>query len=127
MKIVLLLTLMLILAAPAAPAPVAQKDDEQAFAAFFTKFKVAVATMDKEAVAAMTKLPFLFENQERSKEEFVRIYDKLFDRPVRNCFMRAKPAKEGEGYSVACAKYVFNFERVKNEYKLSTFTPDPEQ
>jgi hypothetical protein len=126
MKTVLLLTLTLSLAAAAA-VPFPQKGDDQAFAAFFTKFKAAVATIDKEAVAAMTKLPFLFENQERSKEEFVKIYDRLFDRKVRGCFLRAQPVKDGDSYSVACAKYVFHFERVKGEYKFSTFTPDPEQ
>lgn len=33
------------------------------FAAFYTKFKAAVVADNKEAVADMTKLPFLFESK----------------------------------------------------------------
>jgi hypothetical protein len=99
-------------------------EDAQAFAAFWTKFKAAVAQRDKEAVASMTKLPFLFESQEHSKAGFIKIYDQLIDRRVTKCLASAKPVQEGDLFEVFCGKNIFYFGKVEGEYKFLEFGTD---
>src|SRR6266498_4389227 len=73
---------------------------DPAFAAFWVKFKTALAKNDKEAVASMTRLPFLFDSREQTRAGFLKIYDQLFSARVKKCFVSAKPLKEGDDYEV---------------------------
>jgi hypothetical protein len=100
------------------------KPDNQHFQSFWQKFKVAVAKNNKEAVASMTKLPFLFESKERTRAQFIRIYNQLFDIRVRKCIATAKALREGDVYEVFCAKKIFYFGKVEGEYKLIEFGVD---
>lgn len=98
---------------------------DQNFEAFWAKFKAAVAKDDKEAVAPMTKLPFLFESKERTREEFIKtVYDQLLDRRVKRCFATAKLVKEGDPYEVFCGKHIFHFGLVEGSYKFTEFAVD---
>ncbi len=97
------------------------QNKEQTFASFWTWFKAAIAKNDKEAVASMTKLPFLFESEERDKRGFIAIYDKLFDRKLRRCIQTAKPLKEGESYEIFCGELILYFSRVDGKFKLIEF------
>ncbi|HEX5733987.1 MAG TPA: hypothetical protein VF131_14225 [Blastocatellia bacterium] len=99
-------------------------DHNQHFQSFWRKFKIAVAKNDKQAVASMTKLPFLFESKERTRTQFIRIYNQLFDMRVRKCFATAKALKEGDVYEVFCAKKIFYFGKVEGEYKMIEFGVD---
>ena len=99
-------------------------DHNQLFQTFWRKFKVAVAKNDKQAVASMTKLPFLFESQERTRTQFIKIYNQLFDLKVRRCFATAKALREEDVYEVFCAKRIFYFGKVEGEYKLIEFGVD---
>ena len=100
------------------------KVHDQHFQSFWRKFKVAVAKNDKHAVASMTKLPFLFESQERTRAQFIKIYNQLFDLKVRRCFATAKALREEDVYEVFCAKRIFYFGKVEGEYKLIEFGVD---
>jgi hypothetical protein len=72
----------------------------------------------------MTKLPFLFDSKERTRSEFIRIYDQLFDAKVRKCFASAKVLKEGDLYEVFCAKKIFYFGEVDGGYRFTEFSAD---
>jgi hypothetical protein len=69
----------------------------------------------------MTRFPFLFESRERSRNEFVRIQNRLFTRKIRKCFAAAKPQPEGEMYDVFCGALIFYFGRVDGEFKFLEF------
>src|SRR3981081_93483 len=62
------------------------------FAAFWIKFRAAVARNDKAAVADMTKLPFMLESKEHDRAGFMKQYSSLFTSTVRRCFARARPS-----------------------------------
>ena len=103
------------------PVAAGSQDKPQTFASFWTGFKAAIARNDKEAVASMTRLPFLFESEERDKAGFIAIYDKLFDRKLRRCIQTAKPLKEGESYEIFCGELILYFARVDGKFKLTEF------
>jgi len=92
---------------------------DPAFTAFLTKFKAAVAKDDKEAVATMTKLPFLFDSKEQKHDGFIKIYDKLFTARVKKCFATAKPVKDGDSYEIFCGKTIYLFAKVNGSYKFT--------
>ena len=95
------------------------------FAAFWTTFKAAVAKDDKAAVAAMTNFPFLYESEERTKDEFVKkIYNELFDKQVKRCFATRKPIQEDDAFVVFCGQINFYFRQVDGEYRLIEFGAD---
>lgn len=100
--------------------PQTPKSDPE-FTAFLTKFRAAISGNDKAAVASMTKLPFLYENKERNREEFIRIYSELFTPKIRRCLATAKPLKEGENYDLFCGQLIFYLGKDSGEYKLLEF------
>jgi hypothetical protein len=73
---------------------------QETFASFWQTFKAAISRNDKQAVASMTKLPFLYDSQERDRAGFLKIYDELFTRKIRRCLATAKPTREGQNYDV---------------------------
>ena len=86
---------------------------------FWTKFKAAVIANDKEAVAAMTRLPFLYEGRELTKPAFIQKFGVLFDVRAKRCFEKAKLVKEGGGFEVFCGKQIFLFDKVSGAYKFT--------
>ena len=115
-----LIALLLLASAPlTAQSPAKTKADS--FAAFWNEFKSAVAKDDKEAVAAMTKLPIYLANKERSKDGFLKLYPSLFTKKVKTCLVSAKPVKEvnQDSYSVFCGKSIYVFARVEGKYKFT--------
>ena len=94
----------------------------ETFPAFWTKFKAAMARNDKEAIADVTKLPFLFDSKERDRAGFIQIYNRLFTRKIRQCIAKAKPEKEGENYDVFCGELIFYFGKdTDGKYKFLEF------
>jgi hypothetical protein len=94
----------------------------ETFTAFWKTFKAAVARNDKEAVADLTKLPFLYESKERDRAGFVKIYNQLLTRKIRSCIATAKPTKEGENYDVFCGELIFYFGKdADGKYKFLEF------
>jgi len=95
------------------------KPEAHSFAAFWLQFKAAVEKGDKEAIAGMTKLPFIYEKL--AKAPFVKQCDELFSARVRRCFRNAKPVKEDkrDSYSVFCGENIFVFEKGKDGYQFT--------
>src|SRR5262245_66362096 len=95
------------------------KQTPEDFASFWPRFKAAVSAADKEAVASMTKLPFLFEGDELSKARFIEKFDTIFDKRVKARILKARPVKDGSYYEVFCgAESVFMFKRIDGKYKF---------
>ena len=101
-----------------------QQSSSPEFAKFWSKFRAAVLKNDKEAVASLTKLPFDVSNKSLDKSEFIKSYPKLFDRQIRRCFMKEKPVRDNETYSLFCGAngdQGLLFEKVNGEYKFVAF------
>ncbi|MEP6920561.1 MAG: hypothetical protein ABI967_05500 [bacterium] len=97
---------------------------DQEFKTFWPRFRSAVVNHDKEAIASMTKFPFLYESEERTRASFLKIQDQLFTRKIRKCFATAKPLKERDAYDVFCGGLIFYFGKSDGEYKFLEFGAD---
>jgi hypothetical protein len=95
-----------------------QSQVSQSFKTFWMKLKTAVAANDREAVASMTKLPFLFDNQDLNREGFIKRYDEIIDRKARRCFAREKPLREQESYEIFCGQMIYYFSQDNGEWKF---------
>ena len=94
----------------------------ETFTSFWKTFKAAIARNDKQAVADVTKLPFLFDSKEQDRAGFIKIYNQLFTRKMRRCIATAKPEKEGENYDVFCGDLIFYFGKdTDGKYKFLEF------
>ena len=95
------------------------KAEARSFPAFWAQFKAAVQKQDKEAVAGMTKFPFM--GKYLSKADFIKGYALILDERTRRCFRNAKPVKDdkGDGYSVLCGEEIFSFSKVNGEYRFT--------
>jgi hypothetical protein len=101
-----------------------QQSSSPEFTKFWSKFRAAVIKNDKEAVASLTKLPFVVSNKSLDKSEFIKSYHKLFDRKIRRCFMNEKPIRDNESYSLFCGAsgdQGLLFEKVSGEYRFVAF------
>jgi hypothetical protein len=89
------------------------------FPAFWAQFNAAVQKRDKEAVARMTKFPFM--GQYRSKADFIKGYALILDERTRRCFSKAKPIKDDgrDSYSVFCGEEIYGFSKVEGEYRFT--------
>ena len=85
-------------------AEVAQKDD--GFRRFYADFQNAVKAGDKEGVARLTNFDhFTWEASDslrrvKTKEDFMKNYDKMFTQVVKTKIATAKPIKTDEGYFI---------------------------
>lgn len=130
MKTIGLVILLFLISAPliaqSAAKPKADSPKADLFAAFWAEFKTAVAKDDKEAVAAMTKLPIYLANKQQSKAGFLKLYPGLFPKKVKTCFATAKPVKEynQDSYSVFCGKSIYVFARENGKWKFTDLGVD---
>jgi hypothetical protein len=114
----------------------------QSFSGFWLRFKSAVDSGDKPAIAAMTKLPFSLGYDQiakggeaflRSKTSFLHKYKYIFDGEVdaKKCFASAVPEKAKTGYAVACSfrseppgserPFIYSFTRTKKGWRFAVF------
>ena len=94
----------------------------ETFASFWKTFKAAIARNDKEAIADVTKLPFLYNSQERDRAGFLKIYGELFTRKIRRCMATAKPKKAADTYEVYCGELIFYFSKdTEGKYQFREF------
>ena len=92
------------------------------FNVFWKDFKAAIARNDKEAIANVTKFPFLYESKERDRAGFIKIYPQLFTPKIRRCIAKAKLVKEQENYDVFCGELIFYFGKdTDGKYKFLEF------
>ena len=111
---------LLVLTISIAPAQTPSKPET--FASFWKTFKAAIARNDKEAIADLTKLPFLYDSQERDRAGFLKIYGQLFTRKVRRCMATAKPKKAADTYEVYCGELIFYFSKdTEGKYQFREF------
>ena len=102
--------------------PARSATNQETFASFWKTFKAAIAKNDKEGVADMTKLPLLYDSQERDRAGFLKIYGHLFTRKVRRCIATAKTVKEEDSYDVFCGQLIFYFSKdTDGKYRLREF------
>ena len=95
---------------------------DSGFDSFWKTFKAVMAKNDKEAVADMTKLPFLYDSKERDRAGFIRIYPSLFSPKIRKCIATAKLVKDQENYEVFCGQLIFYFGKDSDgKYKFLEF------
>ena len=109
---------------------------ESDFSAFWQKFKSAVISGDKAAVAEMTKFPLSMPYEVKAvknKEGFSRRYDEIFkgEANAAQCFAKVEPGKaDGGGYEIYCpfkdtpndmenAPIRFMFESTKGGWKFT--------
>jgi hypothetical protein len=85
-----------------------QSPGQNEFRAFWSKFKSAVASSDKVAVAELTKFPLSMPygvKAVKNKEDFLRRYNEIFKGEANavQCFTSGKPQKEStQRYEVYC-------------------------
>jgi hypothetical protein len=101
------------LALPALSAP------DKEFDAFWTKFKAALQKNDKNAVADMTKLPYLFDSKNLNRQQFIQQYPKLFPASTRKCLQSGKPVKDKDCYMVFCGEEIFIFAKSGKNYAFT--------
>jgi hypothetical protein len=81
---------------------------ETDFSAFWKKFKSAVVSGDKSAVAGMTKFPLsmpYLQKKVKDKADLLRRYNEIFNGEANaaQCFARAEPKKDSaRGYEIYC-------------------------
>jgi len=122
MKLKRQLATIVLLALTISIAPAQTPSKPETFASFWKTFKAAIARNDKEAIADLTKLPFLYDSQERDRAGFLKIYGQLFTRKVRRCIATAKPVKEGDSYDLFCGELIFYFSKdTAGKYQFREF------
>lgn len=112
------------LAAPACVAPASRAGQD--FPQFLAEFRQALARNDAAGVAALTRLPFLYEGVARDRAGFLALYPRLFDASVRRCLARGKPLAEDGAQVIFCRPYAFYFRPVAGEWRLVEFGADGE-
>jgi hypothetical protein len=104
---------------------------KDAFPAFWQKFKAAVLTRDKKAVAALTRFPIGVSNGApiiQSSAELSRRFSEVFDQDTNaaQCFAKTEPTADTESpdrYTVTCPNkddnfVVYEFERTQQGWKF---------
>lgn len=93
-----------------AGAALAAPDKE--FDTFWTKFKAALQKNDKNAIADMTKLPYMLNSKNLNKQQFLQAYPKIFTAQIRKCLSTQKPVKDKDSYFVFCGEEIYIFAKV---------------
>ena len=94
---------------------------DESFAPFWAQFKTAVASKNKEAIAAMTKFPFEYLSDSLTKADFMKKCDAIFSAKVQRCLRNAKAVKadDRDSYSVFCGQTIFVFEKGNGGYQFT--------
>lgn len=92
---------------------------DASFDAFWAKFKAAVATKDKAAVASMTKLPYAMESKQLNSAQFIANYDQVFPKATMKCFAKAKPVADKDNYFVFCGESIYCFNKVQGKWMFT--------
>src|SRR5215510_2611045 len=134
-RLILLGFLMIGFSATVTPMSRAAQDD--GFAKFYAEFQAAVKAGDKEKVASLTDFDdFYWEatdalREVKTREAFLKNYDKMFTPAIKNKIATAKPKKDEKGYysiewHTPNTQYGFEFKPEKDgSYKLEGYTVGP--
>jgi hypothetical protein len=102
----------------ALPANAAGKPDKQ-FDAFYTKFKTALAKNDRNLVADLTKLPFLYDSKQLDKKQFIAKLNTIIPKADVARLQKEKAIVDNGVTEVFCDEAIYCFEKVKGEYKFT--------
>lgn len=108
--------------APAMPKPYFSKSSsgkpDEAFIAFFEKFRDAVVKKDKNAVAAMIRYPF--SSDVKNKKDLMKRYDEVFNEAIVDAIkaMTEITAEKDGTMWILQDDLLFKFAKVGNEYKF---------
>ena len=86
---------------------------------FWRQFKQAIQKNDKEAVANMTKLPYLLDSKSLNRQQFLTKYEVLFPKRVRQGLLKEKPVADKGTYMVFVGEEIFLFTKQKGTYVFS--------
>ncbi|MBX9567813.1 MAG: hypothetical protein K2X77_02920 [Candidatus Obscuribacterales bacterium] len=89
------------------------------FSAFWVQFKAAVKKRDKNALASMTKLPFLYNSKNLQKTQFISKIDEILPAKLANCFAKEKPVADAGSYSAFCGEQIYVFSKVNGKYMFT--------
>jgi len=119
-----LAALLMVVPAQVRAAPVADPLMD-AFSPWITAWQRDVARGDAQAVAATTRLPFLFEGRRLDAEGFVRaVWPALFKPALRRCWAQARPQAEGSDRTLHCGAYTLYFEAGQRGWALREFNAE---
>jgi hypothetical protein len=93
---------------------------DEAFIAFYEKFREAVAKKDKNAVATMTRFPF--SSDVKNKKDLMKFYDDVFNETLLQAIntMSEVVAEPDGTVSMRHGDYSYIFVKVKDEYKFAS-------
>ena len=103
--------------AKAAPEPVVSKE----FLSFWEEFKAALRKNDKNALADMTKLPYLdlIGDKKLNRAEFIAKSEKIFSASICKCLLRQKPVADKDSVFVFCDDDIYIFAKDQGKYKFT--------
>lgn len=113
------------IAAPAPKDPVASPELQKEFASFIEKFRAAVKANDPDAVAGMSKMPFVNHTDMRSAAEFRdKVYKTNFTPKVRACIQRAKAVYDRDGdnndnFFIFCGDEIYIFTKTPAGFQFT--------
>jgi excinuclease UvrABC helicase subunit UvrB len=100
---------------------------DQEFTTFWAGFKEAIRKNDKNAIADMTKLPFVFNNKQLKRAEFIAQANVIFPAETRKYILRAEePAGYKNCYGISCGVDVYLFTKENGKYKFTEIGPESE-
>lgn len=86
---------------------------------FWKEFKQAIEKNDRQAVASMTKLPYLFDSKQLDRKQFVAKYDTIFPKSARQSILKEKPTRDANCYEVFSGEQIYLFAKVKGKYMFT--------
>lgn len=89
---------------------------DKQFDSFWTKFKAAIQKNDKNAIADMTKLPYMDGSKTLNRQQFMQQCPKIFTASVRKCLQSGKPVKDKDSYMFFCGEEIFIFTKSGKSY-----------
>jgi hypothetical protein len=90
------------------------KDAE--FDAYWTKFKAALQKNDKEAIASMTRLPYISYEKPMDRKQFIVYCNDIFSKKKRDALVKQTPVKDKTCWMVFVNDDIYIFEKVKGTY-----------
>lgn len=131
MKVLTRIVLAAALLAPAAAlarspkADVAPKGVQTEFDGFIAKFRAALKADDSAAVAGMTRLPFMNDENSSDAAKFrAKTYPDIFDKRSRACLQKTKAIYAADGdknhtYSIFCAGSIYTFTKTPTGFQFT--------
>ena len=100
--------------AKTAPEPIVSKE----FYSFWERFKDALRKNDKNALADMTKLPYLDDEKKLNKAQFIARSETIFSAATRKCLVRQKPVPDQNSIFFFCDDSIYIFAKDQGKYKF---------